>query len=208
LINDILDLSKVEAGKMELELSGVDLRGILNNCMFVFMEKTVEDGIELNMHIDGIPETIQADDRKLKQIMFNLLSNAVKFTPGGGSITVTAHGFSCSNGLLTTGDGREIVLSAKDDGDANDPRDYVQISVEDQGIGIKRQDLARIFDPFEQVEVGMSRRYRGTGLGLSLTRTLVELHRGTIWAESEGEGKGSVFRFILPVGSDEAAEGR
>jgi signal transduction histidine kinase len=81
----------------------------------------------------------------------------------------------------------------------DETRDFVEISVQDTGIGLEAEDLQRIFEPFAQVENGMSRQYQGTGLGLSLSRTLVELHGGRIWAESEGENRGSKFRFVLPI---------
>jgi len=200
LINDILDLSKVEAGKLELNASDVNLRMTLENSLTMVKEKAMKHGIKLSTHMDGIPETIKADEQKLKQIIYNLISNAVKFTPDGGRISLSADLADCSSlktfGSQETTDHKEKNLS---DLKAAGQEKVVQVSVQDSGIGLMKGDLERIFDPFEQVETSRSRKYQGTGLGLSLTRRLVELHGGTIWAESEGEGRGSVFCFTIPV---------
>jgi PAS domain S-box-containing protein len=192
LINDILDLSKVEAGKLELNPSDIDLKSLLTNSLVMVREKALKHGIRLSAQIDGVPQVICADERKLKQIMYNLLSNAVKFTPDNGTITLGARHFSSVNRCPE--DHQEPLP---------DQREYMEIFVQDSGIGIKGEDLERIFNPFEQVDSAMSRRYQGTGLGLSLTRQLVELHGGRIWAESEGEGEGSTFHFVMPVSQKE-----
>lgn len=176
LINDILDLSKVEAGKMELSLGEVHLENLLSSSLLMVKEKAQKHRIQLSRDLNGCPEKIQADERKLKQILYNLLSNAVKFTPEGGSVRVGV----CRVNEISSGKG-------------------VEFSVTDTGIGIKPEDQERIFAPFEQVENSSSRRYQGTGLGLSLTKRLVELHGGQIWVESEGEGKGTKFSFIIPT---------
>ena len=173
LVNDILDLSKVEAGKLELEPGPVNFKQLLENSLVMVKEKAMRHGIQLSFDGDGIPEEITADDRKLKQILYNLLFNAVKFTPDGGRVRLAA-------------------CMAADEG-------YVEISVTDTGIGIKSKDLKRIFDPFEQADGSSGRKYEGTGLGLSLTRKLVELHGGRIWAESDGKGRGSRFSFNIPL---------
>ncbi len=185
LINDVLDLSKIEAGKLELERSQVDLRILIENSLGVIREKAAKQEIRLSLNIDGIPARIAADERKLKQILYNLLSNAVKFTPDGGEVRVSAR----RAGKLEV---KTRVIGGKEIGD------YVEISVSDTGIGLHSKDLERVFDPFEQVFDPIDAKYQGTGLGLSLTRSLVELHGGKIWAESEGAGKGSTFRFFLP----------
>jgi len=171
LINDILDLSKVEAGKLELDPSRVNLPDLLQNSLLMVQEKALQHSIQILIDINGIPHTLEADERKLKQVIYNLLSNAVKFTPEGGKVSITAHICDSSG---------------------------VEISVSDTGIGILPQDLDRIFSPFEQVENSKSRQYQGTGLGLSLTKKLVQIHGGKIWAESNGEGKGTTFKFTLP----------
>jgi signal transduction histidine kinase len=197
LINDILDLSKVEAGKMELKRKEIELRPILENSLIMIKEKALNHGIQLSTRIDGIPDFIQADERKFKQILYNLLSNAVKFTPDGGNICLSADRVDAS--FLPRG----IASSLHGPGDCEQKdggeQKFVQISVSDNGIGLKKEDIDRIFAPFEQVESSSSRKHQGTGLGLSLTRSLVDLHGGTIWAESEGEGKGSAFRFVIPA---------
>jgi PAS domain S-box-containing protein len=172
LINDILDLTKVEAGKLELELSEVALPEILSRSLVILKEKALRHDIKLSTQIDGIPESIVADERKVKQILYNLLANAIKFTPDGGEVTLRA-----------------------------EPADgLVLVTVQDSGVGIKHEDLQRIFHPFEQADSSLSRQYQGTGLGLSLTRNLVELHGGRIWAESGGEGMGATFHFLIPTG--------
>jgi PAS domain S-box-containing protein len=173
LINDILDLSKVEAGKVNLELTTFNLPEILNASLFMLREKALKHGIAMKLDIaPGADIVIEADMRRVKQILFNLLSNAVKFTPDGGSVHVTARRGS--------------------DGD------FVEISVEDTGIGIKEEDMPNLFKEFSQIESSYDKKYEGTGLGLALTKKLVELHGGRIWCESE-YGKGSRFAFVLPV---------
>ena len=185
LINDILDLSKVEAGKLEYRPTEVHIRYILTNSLSMIKEKAMKSDIKISNELDGIPESIQADERKLKQILYNLLSNAVKFTPNGGSIDLVAKRSS------------DIDIAAQNL--KNSSKDYIQISIKDSGIGLKKENIAKIFQPFEQVENSTSRRFQGTGLGLSLTKNLVELHGGKIWAKSEGEGLGAIFSFTLPV---------
>jgi signal transduction histidine kinase len=186
LINDILDLSKVEAGKFELEPSAVNIRNILVNSIVMIKEKALKQGIRIKIDHDGIPELIDADERKLKQILYNLLSNAVKFTPQNGSILLAAE--TCSN------DKKFQDLSIAETG-------YLKISVQDSGVGLRKKDLDRIFEPFEQVESASIGQVQGTGLGLSLTKKFVELHGGKIWAESGSDGHGAKFNFTLPLRS-------
>ena len=158
----------------------------------------MKHGIRLSSDINGIPEAVQADERKLKQILYNLLSNAVKFTPDGGSVGLSARYLSFREGQWLSADGQLVGLPWDGDDLAMKGKGLIEISVQDTGIGIKGEDLQRIFDPFEQVESSASRRYQGTGLGLSVTKRLVELHGGRIWAKSEGEGKGSEFILVIP----------
>jgi signal transduction histidine kinase len=186
LINDILDLSKVEAGRLDLQHSEVNLRVLIENSLIMIKEKALKHGIKLATRIRNVPDTIEADERKLKQILYNLLSNSVKFTPDGGSVCLSAHTLSGEKVPGPVGLSEESFA------------DYLEISVADTGIGLREEDCCRIFQPFVQVDGSSTRRYQGTGLGLSLTKRLVELHRGRIWVESEGEGKGSVFRVLLP----------
>jgi signal transduction histidine kinase/putative methionine-R-sulfoxide reductase with GAF domain len=170
LINDILDLSKVEAGRMELEVSTFNLDSALSNAMTLVRERAQRHGIALGQQVDAKLGDITADERKFKQILLNLLSNAVKFTPDGGRIDVTAQ---------------------REDGNA-------VISVHDTGIGIAREDQAAVFEEFRQVGRDYTRKQEGTGLGLTLTKKFVELHGGRIWLESE-PGKGSTFTFTIPL---------
>lgn len=172
IINDILDLSKIEVGMMQLELSRFLLKGGINSSVTMLNEKAKKHGITL--HVDIEPESdihIEADERKFKQIMFNLLSNALKFSPDGGSVRVTAR---LSN------------------------NDLIEISVADTGIGIKAEHFGDIFKEFKQLGNTYIKKQKGTGLGLALTKKIVELHCGEIWVESE-YGTGSTFTFTIPV---------
>ncbi len=173
LINDILDIAKIEAGKMELELGPVVVKELLENSLIMIKEKAGKHNIKLD--VDLAPEIkglkIQADERKLKQIIFNLLSNAVKFTPDGGRIQL---GASCEDEKLA-------------------------VAVTDTGIGISLEKQEGVFQEFYQVEAGLRDKTPGTGLGLPLSRKMVEMLGGEIWCESEGEGKGSRFVFTIPL---------
>jgi signal transduction histidine kinase len=169
LINEILDLSKVEAGRMELELATFDLPLAIDNARTFVRERATKHGISVDVNIDKRLGDFNGDERKIKQILLNLLSNAVKFTPEGGRIDISAW---------------------QTDGS-------VEISVSDTGIGIAPEDQARIFEEFRQVGGDYAHKKEGTGLGLTLAKKFVELHGGKIWVESE-VGKGSTFTFTLP----------
>jgi signal transduction histidine kinase len=200
LINDILDLSKVEAGKLELQAKQIDLRKLLEDSLGMVKEKALKQRIKLLSDTDGIPGTIRADERKLKQILYNLLSNAMKFTPEGGTVTLSARVLSSGNGQWINRQGQAFSLFLATEEPLMRGKELIDISVQDTGGGIKREDLERIFRAFEQGDNSARRRYQGTGLGLSLTKRLVELHGGRIWAESAGEGTGSTFRLFIPQG--------
>lgn len=188
LINDILDLSKIEAGRIQLDLTQVDVDTVLNHVQTIVKTLANKKGITLTVQVEQGPITITVDEAKFKQILYNLLSNAIKFTPEGGRIKVTA---SVETGEeLQAGEGEHLISL---------PTQFIKISVSDNGIGIKPEDQKRIFGEFEQVDSSYARKQQGTGLGLALTRKLVELHGGQIWVESEGEGKGSTFIFTLPL---------
>jgi len=205
LINDILDLSKVEAGKLELELNELDLHGLLNRSMSMVKEKSIKHGIKLKTTINGIPEFIRADERKLKQILYNLLSNAVKFTPNGGEVLLSARTIEgivrpgMSKGDLNQMMVFEHPLDREELEDGGEICQCIELSVSDTGIGIALEEQERIFNAFEQVGSSTNSRYEGTGLGLSLTKNLVELHGGKIWVESEGLNLGSTFRVVIPA---------
>ena len=170
LINDILDLSKIEAGRMELELSHFSLPGAIGNAITLVRERAQRHGIELGTEIDPRLGEVQADERKVKQILLNLLSNAVKFTPEGGRVDVSAK--------LDT--------------------DKVEIAVKDTGVGISADDQAKLFEEFRQVGGDAARKAEGTGLGLALAKKFVELHGGAIRVES-APGQGATFCFSLPL---------
>ncbi|MFA6498342.1 MAG: ATP-binding protein [Desulfurivibrionaceae bacterium] len=186
LINDILDLAKVESGKMELEPAIVNLRNTLTTSLAMLKEKALKHGLKLSMELSADAEIeLIADERKFKQIMFNLLSNAIKFTPDGGSVCVSARKVSGSGLESETG-------SRKGNGD------FIEISVADTGIGISPEHIPKLFKAFSQISSPYSREHEGTGLGLVLTRRMVELHGGRVWVESE-VGRGSKFTFAIPV---------
>ncbi len=194
LINDILDLSKVEAGKMSLDLEPVELSPLFANSLSIIREKAAARKIRLAMHSIGDPGTVQVDARKLKQIVYNLLSNAVKFTPEGGRVTLRAGRVPRSRvGDISSGlAGRTFPLAD------SDFADFLEISVRDSGIGIAKDDLALLFTPFTQIDGGLARKFEGTGLGLALVKLLVELHGGTVAVES-GVTEGSCFTVWIPV---------
>jgi signal transduction histidine kinase len=193
LINDILDLSKVESGKMELKLTEFVLKDFLDHSLGIVKEKAMKHGLKLSMNLERLPATLKADERKLKQVLYNLLSNAVKFTPAGGSILLSVE--QVNNCRLKSVCKTNAASSDKNSLNGN----FIKISVSDSGIGLADDNLDRIFKPFEQADNSASRKFQGTGLGLSLTRSLVELHKGCIWAESKGEGQGSTFSFVIPL---------
>jgi signal transduction histidine kinase len=169
LINDILDLSKVEAGRMELEVSDVSLRQALESGLTMHAERAARAQVALALKLD-VDITVRADERKLRQVVFNLLSNAVKFTPAGGRVDVSAR----------TVDGA------------------VTVAVTDTGPGIAPEEQELIFEEFWQAAGDSGNGDVGTGLGLPLARKFVELHGGRLWVESV-RGAGSSFRFTLPV---------
>ena len=169
LINDVLDLSKVEAGRMELELSRFHLPSAISSAIALVRERAHRHGVELASDIDPRIGELEADERKVKQILLNLLSNAVKFTPDGGRVHVSAK--------LDT--------------------DHVNVAVSDTGPGIALEDQRSLFEPFKQVGKDAARKAEGTGLGLALTKRFVELHGGRIRVDS-APGKGSIFSFTLP----------
>ncbi|MDB5808816.1 MAG: His Kinase (phosphoacceptor) domain protein, partial [Betaproteobacteria bacterium] len=173
LINDILDLSKVEAGRMELDVTGFNLPLAIENSLALVRERATRHSIALESAVDTKLADIDADERKFKQVMLNLLSNAVKFTPEGGRITVGA---------------RQV------DG-------VIEVSVTDTGVGIAAEDCEAVFEEFRQVGNDFKRKAEGTGLGLALARKFIELHGGRLWVTSE-IGKGSTFAFTLPARAD------
>lgn len=170
LINDILDLSKIEAGRMELDLGDFDAAQVISNAMTLVRERAQAHAIGLKLEVDGAVGEIRADERKFKQILLNLLSNAVKFTPDGGMVAV-----------------RAAIVG-----------DTMQVAVQDTGVGISAEDQLVVFDEFKQVGRHYTNKHEGTGLGLSLTRRFVALHGGSLSLRSE-PGVGSTFTFTIPT---------
>jgi signal transduction histidine kinase len=169
LINDVLDLSKVEAGQVELQVAPFSLQDALERGVSMVREQATTEGVQVTLHKNGSLDVVSGDERRMSQVIFNLLSNAVKFTPAGGQVDVSA---TRLNGEM-------------------------RVSVADSGPGIAAEDLDRIFEEFQQTEAG-ARQLEGTGLGLALSKRFVEMHGGRIWCESE-VGKGSTFEFTLPL---------
>jgi two-component system, NtrC family, sensor kinase len=169
LINDILDLSKIEAGRMELQATEFSLPDAIENTLTLVRERAHRHGIALGHRVDERLGTICADERKVKQVLLNLLSNALKFTPEGGRI--------------------DVVATVTDNA--------IEISVSDTGVGIAAEDQAMVFEEFRQVGAA-SKKIEGTGLGLAISRKFIELHGGKIWVKSQ-VGAGSTFAFTLPL---------
>ena len=176
LINDVLDLSKIEAGRMDLEVGPLSVAALVEGSTLMIRERASSHGISMDLRIDPNVGEINADERKVRQVLFNLLSNAVKFTPQGGRIEVSA---------------------------ARRDRE-VRVSVKDTGVGIAPEDQARIFEKFEQTGAGR-RQEASTGLGLTLAKSFIELHGGRLWVES-APGQGSTFTFALPAGGPSDTE--
>lgn len=171
LINDLLALSRMESGKLHLDLGVFSLRDTLERSLLTVKDQAHKRQVGLSANIGDIPERVVGDERMLKQVLFSLLDNGIKFTPPHGKVCLRAE----------SGDG------------------LLHLSVEDNGNGIRKEDLERVFEPFTQVDGSYSRQHSGAGIGLSMARELVELHGGRIWAESEGEGRGTTFRVVLPA---------
>ncbi|HMI58937.1 MAG TPA: PAS domain S-box protein, partial [Gemmatimonadaceae bacterium] len=194
LINDILDLSKVEAGKMALEIESVQLQTLFADGIAMLSEDSATRGIRVDLRIAESLEYINADARKMKQILYNLLSNAMKFTADGGKVRVGVACVSREEVGRLEGDwpGRSFLLAE------NDFTEFLKISVTDSGIGIDAAGMERLFQPFIQVDNGLSRRFQGTGLGLAMVKLLAELHGGGVAVQSE-IGEGSTFTVWLPL---------
>jgi two-component system cell cycle sensor histidine kinase PleC len=179
LINDILDMSKIEAGKMTLRFEPLCVEEIAEDALRLVRNRAESAGLSLILDFVDLPD-VEADHRAVKQVLLNLLSNAIKFTPRGGRVTVR-------------GERRDDALGER-----------VRISVQDTGIGISPQDLERLARPFEQVESQHSKTTQGTGLGLALTKSLVEMHGGLLDLKS-APGQGTVASFALPVSQSRPA---
>lgn len=184
LINDVLALSKIEAGTLAIEQADINVRMLLESCTIMIKDKAAQRGINLSTDFDNTPVSIKTDGRRLKQILYNLLSDAVGFTPDGGEIILAACRLNTSELPI-----KVVPRSGKK---------FIKISVKYTGAGLRSKDLERVFYPFEQIESETNSNCLRTGLGLALSKSLVEQLAGKIWAESEVEGKGIVFSFIVP----------
>lgn len=170
LVNDVIDLAKIEAGKMELKLDEISIEKIIDNCVNIFQERVNQKGISLRKNIHGKLRKIKADPLRLKQVINNLLANAIRFTPPGGQIEINAL----------------------------QENHHLQITIWDTGVGVPPEYQECIFIPFEQGCHSLAGNETGCGLGLAIARKLVEKHGGKIWVESQ-QGKGSHFCFALPI---------
>jgi signal transduction histidine kinase/ActR/RegA family two-component response regulator len=185
IVNDILDFSKIEAGKLMLDERPFDLNNSIDFVLSMIQPKTTERNLKLETEIKHLQHNlIIADNLRLNQVLLNLLSNAVKFSYSGGIILLTIEEIEYANGWGT-----------------------FNFSVRDFGIGIDPEQVEKLFNPFEQLDGSVSRKYGGTGLGLSISRSFIEMMDGKLWVESEGEGKGSCFKFSLRVQCEEYVPG-
>jgi len=197
LINDILDLSKVEAGKMELELEKTDLKELLEDSLIIIKEKSQKHMINLISDINESLGEPMVDIRKLKQIVYNLLSNAVKFTPDDGNITLSANITTLEELLIN----REKAGFTENIEPLSKYSNYIKIDVEDTGIGIEEDDMNKLFEAFTQVGTDKDKKHKGTGLGLALVQQYAELHGGTVSVNSR-IGQGSTFTIWIPLITD------
>ncbi|MEX2109335.1 MAG: PAS domain S-box protein [Gemmatimonadaceae bacterium] len=198
LINDILDLSKVEAGKMMLDLEPVHIAAMMTNSLSIIREKAASRRIQVTMDVPSELGSVRADARKVKQIVYNLLSNAVKFSSDGGKVSLQAERVARADVGELSGSwtGRSFPFAA------NEFEEFIKISVTDTGIGISSEGLDALFKPFSQIDSGLARKFEGTGLGLAMIKLLAELHGGTVAVES-AVGEGSRFMVWLPLRSHE-----
>ncbi len=198
LINDILDLSKMESGNMELELSEFDIKEFIQGSMLMFREKAIKHKIKFTSDIPDDIGVVTADAVKIKQALLNLLGNAFKFMDDGGAVSVQARKIQDSKFKIQ--DSGKKAAQNIESGILNleSGADFIEISIADTGIGISQEDQKKLFQPFQQLESAITKKYEGTGLGLRISKSIVELHGGRIWVESE-EAKGSRFIFAIPV---------
>ncbi|HUF11651.1 MAG TPA: PAS domain S-box protein [Longimicrobiales bacterium] len=198
LINDILDLSKVEAGKMLLDLEPLPVSAVFRNSLSIVREKAASRSIRLSMEGPANLGVIEADGRKVKQIVYNLLSNAVKFTSEGGQVALRTDRVKRNKVAQLAGPWPGRVFPLAD----NPFEDFLEISVTDGGIGITPEGLDQLFKPFSQIDSGLARKFEGTGLGLAMVKLLADLHGGAVAVES-AVGEGSRFTVWLPFRTPE-----
>jgi len=200
LINDILDLSKVEAGMMSLELETVDLDKLLSSSLSIVKEKAAAQGIGLELETGEDLGLLQIDTRKTKQIVYNLLSNAVKFSARGERVTLRARRVPRGTVGKLAGSWPVHSFALVE----SDYREFLEICVGDSGIGISTEDMAKLFQAFSQIDSSLARKFEGTGLGLAMVKQLAELHGGTV-AVASAEGEGACFAAWLPLRTPQKA---
>ena len=193
LINDILDLSKVEAGMMTLDLESVDLSALLSNSLSIVKEKAAAQNIRLELEVEDL-SMFQLDERKTKQIVYNLLSNAVKFSANGGSVTLRARRVARA-AVGTLSGSRSVYGFPLAD---SEYAEFIEVCVADSGIGISGDNMAKLYVAFSQIDSSLARKFEGTGLGLAMVKQLAELQGGTV-AVASAEGQGASFAFWLPL---------
>ena len=194
LINDMLDLSKIEAGVMVLELEAVDLKSLLSNSLSIVKEKAAAHRISLELEAGEDLGVSELDMRKTKQIVYNLLSNAVKFSADGGRVVLRAQRVSRSSVGTLAGAWPVHSFALAD----NEHNEFLEIGVSDSGIGISKENMAKLFQAFSQIDSSLARKFEGTGLGLAMVKLLAELHGGTV-AVASAEGEGACFAAWLPL---------
>jgi PAS domain S-box-containing protein len=204
LINNVLAFSKLEARKLTLQLAEVNIRLVLEKILAPYRKSALQSGLKLSIDTDNMPATITADEEKLEQVIDNLLSNAIKFSPDGGTVFIGARQVERARraGLRWNDPVDFHIIDDQADSGSDSSLQHMtcfEFTVADTGLGISHENQTRIFEPFEQLDASSSKKYQGTGLGLALTKSLVELHGGKIWVESEGERKGSRFTFVIPA---------
>ncbi|CBE69666.1 MAG: HAMP domain-containing protein [Candidatus Methylomirabilis oxygeniifera] len=194
LINDVLDLSKIEAGQMRLNLGEYSLQSLIDSVISATRSLATEKRLELVARVEADLPPALGDSKRMTQVLMNLVGNAIKFTPGGGSVNVTAKSVSSSEFQVSSS--QPETRNPKPETPTSP--DFIEISVADTGIGIPAEELKSIFGEFRQVDSSITREYGGSGLGLSIAKRLVEMHRGSIWADSQ-VGRGSTFYVRIPL---------
>lgn len=199
LINDVLDLSKIEAGQMRLNLGEYSVQSLIDSVISATRSLAAEKQLELTGQVESDLPVVWGDSKRMTQVLMNLVGNAIKFTPGGGCVTVTARRVASGKREVSSTDPPPSVQDTQHSTLNTFPRDeFVEIAVADTGIGIPAEELNNIFSEFRQVDSSITREYGGSGLGLSIAKRLVEMHEGSIWAKSQ-LGKGSTFHVRIPL---------
>ena len=194
IINDLLDISKIEAGKMDFKFELIHVEPVIEYVKNNLAEVAREKNLTIKYEPSAEPVEVYADSNRLEQVLTNLVSNAIKFSPNAGEIEITSHVINA----------RELQYDHCFEEDIKNLQGkYLQVCVEDHGIGIERKDLNHVFDKFAQIENSLSRQVGGSGLGLPIARQLMESHNGAIWCDSE-INKGSRFYFVIPVANDKS----